>query len=75
MSGKKGGKKGGKRRRPVGSPDGSPDGSPAAPERPSPSDDPGDLRRAAKAQVRTTAAALRALRLPPEVEPAFVFRP
>jgi hypothetical protein len=71
MSRKKGGKKGGKRRRPAG----PQDGGPAVPERPSPSGDAGDLRRAAKAQVRTTAAALRALRLPPEVEPAFVFRP
>ena len=63
------GKKGGKRRRPGG----HPDADTTAPERPS--DDPGDLRREAKAQVRANAAGLRALRLPPEVEPAFVFRP
>jgi hypothetical protein len=48
---------------------------PGAPAAPRPSDDPKDLRREAKAQVRANAAGLRALALPLEAEPAFVFRP
>jgi len=63
MSGeKKSGKKGGKK-------GGKRDG--AAPL----SRSPRRLRREAEAQVRTNAAALRALTLPPDVEPASVFRP
>jgi hypothetical protein len=40
-----------------------------------PAEDAKDLRREAKAQVRANAAGLRAVSLPLDAEPAFVFRP
>ena len=45
----------------------------AAPERPS--DDPEAVRRVSEENVRKAAEALRALKLPNDVEPCVVFKP
>jgi hypothetical protein len=75
MSARKGGEReGGKRRRAGGR---ASRGAALAPESAParPSDDPKDLQREARAQVRAHAAGLRAVSLPLDLEPAFVFRP
>jgi hypothetical protein len=52
-----------------------PGGAQSAPGSERPSDEPQELREAAREQVRQRAEALRRFPLPITAEPAFVFRP